>query len=132
MTTQLFYISKPVFSSDHSVNDDILRVAKRNNKHFAITGFLFRTERRYFQLLEGAEGDVQRLMCKIRQDPRHYDLVEWPPETVSVRIFPMWTMGYATGRDAGLLETLPAPDVPVETLAQHLNALATTATGIAL
>ncbi len=91
---QAFYSSVSTFVDNIAVDQDILRAARRKNGSSGLTGFLFRTKKHYFQLLEGPADGVEEVMDKIRYDSRHHGMREWTAHKAERRVFPDWNMGY--------------------------------------
>ena len=52
----------------------ILRQAMRFNRAAGITGFLWRANGQFFQVLHGPEMSVDALMARIARDDRHSDV----------------------------------------------------------
>ncbi len=94
MTTQLFYSSKSLFPRGNACDNEILATARRRNTDLGITGFLFRTNSFYMQILEGPEADLDLLMTDILLDTRHSEIDLWPKVEATQRMFPDWGMGY--------------------------------------
>ena len=69
------------------------QVASRNNKQVGVTGILIAVHDFFFQILEGDESTLDRLVEKIRQDRRHKDLKVLNAESdIAERMFPIWNM----------------------------------------
>ncbi|MDZ4756457.1 MAG: BLUF domain-containing protein [Phycisphaerae bacterium] len=71
----------------------LLEKARINNKALGITGMLLYTDRCFFQVLEGEQGQLHRLFEIIDRDPRHGDVVTIIDEPISERSFSEWSMG---------------------------------------
>ena len=110
MFVQQFYHSTATHPRGHASDLEILRSAVLNNEARGLTGFLFRTPKRFFQLIEGSDEQVSRTMTAIRQDTRHFDIQEWPLLINQPRAFPEWTMGYGDSLPSDLETALR--DVP--------------------
>lgn len=100
MLSHAFYVSTSTFGPHNFVDQDILRQARKNNPKLDVTGCLFRSPSCYAQILEGPYGSVEQIMGAIRVDPRHFDIVEWPPTNTTSRCFRDWSMGYAKSASA--------------------------------
>ncbi len=74
---------------------DLLVGARRHNERHGITGMLLYADGSFFQVLEGAPDDVERLFERISADPRHDHLTLIIREPVATRAFGEWTMGHA-------------------------------------
>lgn len=70
----------------------ILVKSIHNNRMAAVTGFLATGEGRFLQLLEGPTGEVDATFERIRQDPRHVDVVVIARGAVERRLFRDWNM----------------------------------------
>jgi len=53
---------------------EILGESERNNRRDGLTSALMRHEGRFLQVIEGRRADVDRLMDRLRLDPRHENL----------------------------------------------------------
>ncbi len=82
--------------------ESILSASRRNNARDGLTGLLIVGGRRFLQVLEGPAEALDRAYARIKQDPRHFALVELSRRQVSAPSFPEWDMGYEVG-DADLL-----------------------------
>jgi len=69
--------------------------ARRYNELHGITGMLLYAEGTFFQVLEGAPDDVERLFVQISADARHDHITVIIREPVAVRAFSEWSMGHA-------------------------------------
>ncbi|MGV3706060.1 MAG: BLUF domain-containing protein [Arcticibacter sp.] len=52
------------------------------------------TEGRFMQIIEGSRFMVQRVFSKIKQDPRHHQVVVLKEEAISRRHFRIWNIGF--------------------------------------
>ena len=68
---RLLYCSQGTPGMSDAKIQDILTVARRNNKARGITGVLVHGGGMFMQVLEGPEHAVLRLYVKILDDPRH-------------------------------------------------------------
>lgn len=94
MIFRLLYISRAAYPIGHQSDLDILETAVANNARHGITGMLLRLDRRFVQVIEGAEATVQPLFENINKDPRHHSvrfIGKWQAET---RMFGDWSMAY--------------------------------------
>ena len=84
---------------------DLLEKARNNNAAQDITGMLLHIDGCFFQVLEGPDEAVDRLVERISEDPRHAKMTVIIRETIAKRSFKEWTMGFAkvSSRD---LETI--------------------------
>lgn len=74
---------------------EILGASERNNRRDGLTGVLMRHGGRFMQAIEGRRADVDRLMDRLRADPRHQNLRLLSDHDVPVRLFPEWPMTLA-------------------------------------
>ena len=91
--------------------DEIVRVAKRENKQRHITGVLFHVDGKFLQVIEGDERELRILMKNIESDKRHVNLAYIIDTPVTTRGFKKWNMDvFRLGRgqifDAATLEGL--------------------------
>ena len=73
----------------------LLAGARLQNERHGITGMLLHVDGSFFQVLEGAPDDVERLFARISADPRHDHVTVIIREPVATRAFGEWTMGHA-------------------------------------
>lgn len=73
---------------------EILELARRENPHYGITGFLMAHTGGFYQLIEGLEADVDQLFSNISKDHRHHDVKMISKGYRDTRLFPDWQMGY--------------------------------------
>ena len=73
MLHRVIYASEAIGATGASTLSiaQILGVSERNNRRDHVTGCLMFHEGHILQVLEGARGDLDRLMRKILVDPRH-------------------------------------------------------------
>lgn len=74
--------------------NEILKVARAHNAAFKLTGALAFNNRRFLQCIEGPSEDVNALYARIIIDRRHFDVTLLSYETISMREFTRWSMGY--------------------------------------
>lgn len=91
---QYLYVSESAFPMGHPSDQDILRVSRRRNQLLGLTGYLFRNETHFLQILEGPRDAIDMVAGSIRRDLRHHNLREWPIVEVPRRSFEGWDMGY--------------------------------------
>lgn len=105
------YVSRAVGQAGTSLLSvaEILGVSERNNRRDRLTGALLYHDGWFLQALEGARIDIDRLMTRLRADPRHRDIRVLAYDPVDRRAFPDWSMGQAvvTPRIAPLLARQP-------------------------
>lgn len=93
---QLIYCSAANSPFSHDELGQLLTVARYNNARFGITGMLLYSEGSFFQVLEGEEDALERLLAIISRDERHAQLTVILREPIARRSFGDWTMGYAS------------------------------------
>lgn len=71
---------------------DIVAVSDRNNRRDDVTGGLVYDDGVFFQVIEGAVEDLQRLMGRLSADTRHADIVVLSTEAIAERLFADWSM----------------------------------------
>ncbi len=74
---------------------EILGASDRNNRRDSLTGVLMRHGGRFLQAVEGRRADVDRLMDRLRADPRHQNVRLLSDHGVSDRLFRDWPMALA-------------------------------------
>lgn len=94
MLRHIAYVSSARSRLTSEVLSDILDVSVRNNRRDGITGVLMYHNELFFQILEGESQVVEQCYRRICDDSRHTGISETMDETVSVRSFPDWLMGY--------------------------------------
>lgn len=74
---------------------DILREALRFNQTVGVTGFLWRANGQFFQVLHGEANVIDQLMARIARDDRHraVEVLLREPAPAASR-FADWAMGY--------------------------------------
>ena len=90
------YISRTL-ASDRSARtpaglSEIISISRLHNPELQISGILSYREGQYFQVLEGPDAEVDRLMTKIAADPRHEDLWVFLDAPIVTRNFYNWTV----------------------------------------
>lgn len=93
---------------------DIIGVSDRNNRRDQLTGVLLRHGGFFIQAIEGARGDLDRLLTRLRGDRRHADIRILSDRPIEQRQFPDWAMvrlEAPAATSAFLADHLHAPDV---------------------
>ena len=90
---RLLYCSQATPGMSGDQIQDILTVARRNNKALGITGVLVHGGGIFMQVLEGPEDAVLRSYVKILDDPRHSGSRIIHISPANERIFQDWSMG---------------------------------------
>ncbi|EAR60172.1 BLUF domain-containing protein [Neptuniibacter caesariensis] len=71
---------------------ELVRASVINNKNLNITGILLFNGRYFFQVLEGDNGVVNKLLDKINGDDRHAEIDILSRRAIDSRLFPKWSM----------------------------------------
>ena len=89
---RLVYVSE---ASDDTGTQDVFAIVEasaRNNATLDLTGFLLFEDNRFLQLLEGPSGNIDMIMARIKDDPRHHSLHIAERRDAIERWFPNWKM----------------------------------------
>ena len=90
---RVMYISTTTRELSAEEVDEIARKSVINNRQDQVTGVLLSAHEFFFQILEGAPEDVDRVLARIRNDVRHRDLLILKAEhNASSRLFSEWAM----------------------------------------
>lgn len=94
----------------------ILSESQRNNAGRGLTGALAAHGDRYIQVVEGQPEELDGLLRRLENDPRHRDIRLMHREPVEARMFADWTMAsarvtpeLAQSLDALMAEREPSP-----------------------
>ncbi len=89
-----FYVSDAVGSAATSLLAlaEILGESERNNRRDGLTSALMRHDGQFLQVIEGRRSDIDRLMDRLRADPRHENLRLLSDQPVTARRFGAWPM----------------------------------------
>lgn len=90
----LIYVSSSVKLMNDEELLDILKVSRRNNETYDVTGMLLYKGGNFMQVLEGPAEQVDKLFEIIKKDARHKDVFVISRETIPVRQFPSWEMAF--------------------------------------
>lgn len=71
---------------------EILAASDRNNRRDRLTGALLVSGGQFLQVLEGAQQDLNRMLAKLEDDPRHRHMRVLSRTRVDDRLFGQWTM----------------------------------------
>ena len=91
---QLIYVSAGLPGLSEAEVAGILAAARAHNPAREITGLLLCLEDAFLQVLEGPEAEVRALFERIREDPRHSQVLCLVTQAIAEREFPGWSMGY--------------------------------------
>ena len=88
------YVSDAVGSAATSLLAlaEILGESERNNRRDGLTSALMRHEGRFLQVIEGHRFDIDRLMDRLKVDPRHENIRLLSDRPVAARLFGAWPM----------------------------------------
>lgn len=75
---------------------ELLIQARAFNESRRISGILLYSEGQYVQIIEGEKDEVEALYRRISGDLRHTDVLTLAAGPIARRMFPDWTMGFAT------------------------------------
>ena len=90
---RIMYISTVNSALTDAEIDEIGRRSSLNNAKAGLTGVLLSAHEFFFQILEGQDQDVDRVMSRIRKDSRHRDVLILKAEHgVQDRLFSKWAM----------------------------------------
>ncbi|MEM1173666.1 MAG: BLUF domain-containing protein [Pseudomonadota bacterium] len=94
MLSHLIYVSVATEPLTSEALDELLAVARRNNKARRLTGMLLYKNQRFMQVLEGDDDEIGKLFDVVKQDPRHdrIDILRY--EHILYRSFPDWSMAF--------------------------------------
>lgn len=97
MLMRALYVSAAVGDAGRSLATlaEILGQSDRNNRRDHVSGVLARHEDLFLQALEGARVDLDRLLDRLRRDPRHGDVRLLAYGPVEERAFAAWGMALA-------------------------------------
>ena len=105
------YISQAVGNAGSNLLSvaEILGVSERNNRRDRLTGVLLAHDGWFLQALEGSRTDIERLLTRLRSDPRHTDIRMLGFDPINARSFSEWSMGQilVTPRIAPLVSRQP-------------------------
>jgi len=91
---QISYVSRA--TSPMTAQDllDLLRQCLANNPGNEVTGMLFYANETFLQALEGEVEDVEKLLAKIKSDPRNTDVKLLHRREIRRREYSDWSMGF--------------------------------------
>ena len=91
---RILYYSTATFTPKISDLEEILDIAWKNNTADDISGVLMYHDMTFFQIIEGPEENVRRLLERIKADPRHTGFTLTQDTPIETRSFSDWSMGY--------------------------------------
>lgn len=93
MLERIIYISTCRTDPDMAMVENILQTSRRNNRRDGLTGLLVVGGRRFLQVLEGPRQLMDTAYSRIKNDPRHFAMVELSRKPITERAFAGWDMG---------------------------------------
>lgn len=96
---KLYTIVYVSIATNPMLDDDLLKLlekAREYNKANAITGMLLYRDGFFIQALEGQETSINALFDKIKNDPRHYNVLVIHKTQIDFSTFSQWSMGFET------------------------------------
>ena len=90
---QIFYMSRVADGLAERDVKAVLALSRRNNRMLDVTGSLTFTGRHFVQTLEGRPEVVESLLARITHDTRHHDMRLMLDRAVTLRSYPLWSMG---------------------------------------
>ena len=89
---RVIYCSTVTSSLEKDNFIELVRASVINNKNLNITGILLFNGRYFFQVLEGDNSVVNKLLDKIGDDDRHDEIDILSRRAIDSRLFPKWSM----------------------------------------
>jgi hypothetical protein len=119
MPYQLMYSSQATVPMTVTDLEKILADARAGNEARNVTGALVYVDGVFFQILEGDEAVVRKLMANIASDSRHHSVKVCHEAHVDARAFESWSMAYLarTAQEVSAWAGLPATATDEEVLA---------------
>ena len=84
--------------------EDLLRHSRMANAAVDVTGLLLYWDGNFLQYIEGPKESVEKLLDRIRIDPRHGGLIILDKTKIAERAFPDWRMGFTRVDSPALVE----------------------------
>lgn len=97
----LIYVSSGCESINYQL-PFLLNHSEDNNKVYGITGVLLFDDGNIMQYLEGPQISVNQLYERIEHDSRHRNITKIIQESIEVRMFPEWHMGFKSFNDPSI------------------------------
>ncbi len=94
MPYQIMYSSQATAPMTVQGLEQILADARAGNQARDVTGALVYVDGVFFQILEGEEAVVRKLMASIAADSRHHAVKVFYEAEVDARAFGSWSMAY--------------------------------------
>jgi Sensors of blue-light using FAD len=99
----IVYVSTAVKPMPEAELESLLIEARGLNLEAQVTGVLLYADGNFMQCFEGSEESMQVTYDRIRASKRHTGIIELLNESVSMRSFEDWFMGYRLARKSELL-----------------------------
>ena len=90
----LIYISSATKLFEDAELHALLNKCRENNERDQITGMMLYKSGNFMQMLEGEEGNILSLFEKIKEDPRHKNIIKILSGSSPERSFSDWSMGF--------------------------------------
>lgn len=91
---QLIYVSSAVELFTQQQLNNLLTLARDENKKHEITGLLLYKDGDFMQVIEGKETDIDQLFDNIIRDKTHSGVIRLLKEPIEQRNFSNWSMGF--------------------------------------
>lgn len=91
---RILYVSTASCPAGSQDDFDILEESRRYNADHDVCGYLLRTPQHFYQILEGAERDLDDVINRIIHDKRHQDMDILTRHDIAERLFAGWSMGF--------------------------------------
>ena len=92
---QIIYTSEPIDNITYQQIETINRSSRKYNKQYDITGLLLYTGKKFIQILEGIEQDLERLFSeKITNCELHHSIEIISESKIHQKNFSTWSMNY--------------------------------------
>lgn len=101
----LAYSSRSLVDFDDESLLELADCAAAKNEKISVTGYLYYRDGTFLQYIEGEQSQVEMLMAKISQDPRHELISTHVLPKIPELVFPHWYMRF-------LSSDLPARTAP--------------------
>lgn len=96
--------------------EKLLFQVREKNKRLAITGLLLLIQGKFIQYIEGPQEEIEKVYVKIKQDPRHNDLLLLDKGNLKERQFNDWSMAYKKIQDAEIEKLIGYKDLKLDEL----------------
>lgn len=96
--------------------EDLLFQVRKKNKRLAITGLLLLIQGKFIQYIEGPAKEIDKVYKKIKNDPRHNELLLLDKGELEERQFTDWSMAYQKVKDADIEKLVGYKDLKLNEL----------------